>query len=166
MNDGPGASWEPIRAAGVDTPDLETVIEAETAPLSSPPATLLWDREFGSSEVPGRDAYALRLVTGRTLYDGGRMVASSPSIAGLAPAAALHVSATDLTRIGVAEGADVRVTSSQASLTLPVRVDSRLSAGVARLAFAVGAPGAADLIDASAMVTDLRVETIRAEQPR
>jgi hypothetical protein len=58
------------------------------------------------------------------------------------------------------------VTSSQGSLTLPVRVDSRLSAGVARLAFAVGAPGAADLIDASAKVNDLRVETIRAEQPR
>jgi predicted molibdopterin-dependent oxidoreductase YjgC len=122
---------------------------------------LVWDRQFGSSEVPGRDAYALRLVTGRTLYDGGRAVASSPSIAALARDAALLVSASDLTRIGVAEGDAVKVTSSRTTLTLPVRVDPRLSAGVARLAFTPGAPGAGDLIDSSQMVTDVRVETLR-----
>jgi anaerobic selenocysteine-containing dehydrogenase len=73
----------------------------------------------------------------------------------------LLVSASDLTRIGVAEGDEVKVTSSQTSLTLPVRVDPRLVAGVARLAFAPGARGAADLIDSSEMVTDVRVETLR-----
>jgi predicted molibdopterin-dependent oxidoreductase YjgC len=156
-DDGPGASWEPIRAAAEET-------EGEIEPLPPPAVALdplVWDRVFGSSEVPGRDAYALRLVTGRTLYDGGRTVASSPSIVGLVRDAALLVSASDLTRIGVAEGTEVKVTSSQGSLTLPARVDARLAAGIARLAFTPGAPGAAELIDSSAMVTDVRVETLR-----
>ena len=155
-DDGPGASWEPIRAAGEET---EGEVELPAPPVVLAP--LVWDRQFGSSEVPGRDAYALRLVTGRTLYDGGRAVASSPSIVALVRDAALLVSASDLTRIGVAEGDAVKVTSSRTTLTLPVRVDPRLSAGVARLAFTPGAPGAADLIDSSQMVTDVRVETLR-----
>jgi NADH-quinone oxidoreductase subunit G len=166
-DDGPGASWEPIRAAGEvvgasegdATSEVEPTAEAE---VSAPRLqNVVWNRRFGSSDSPGRDAYALRLVTGRTLYDGGRAVTSSPSIAGLASDAALFVSATDLARIGVTEGTTVKVTSSRTSLNIAVRVDPRLSAGVARLAFAPGAPGAADLIDASAPVTDVRVETLR-----
>jgi predicted molibdopterin-dependent oxidoreductase YjgC len=155
-DDGPGASWEPIRATGEP--------EAEVQEVAPPPVSLVplnWDRQFGSTEVPGRDAYALRLVTGRTLYDAGRTVVSSPAIAGLVHDVALLVSATDLTRIGVEEGASVKVTSSQTSLTISVRVDPRLSPGVARFTFAPGAAGAADLIDSSAMVTDVRVETLR-----
>jgi NADH-quinone oxidoreductase subunit G len=156
-DDGPGASWEPIRAAG------EEVADSPAPEASAPPPLpyVVWDKQFGSAEMPGRDAYALRLVTGRTLYDGGRAVTSSPSIAGLVSEASLLVSATDLARIGVAEGATVKLTSARTSLNLPVRVDPRLSAGVARLAFSPGAPGAADLIDCSAPVTDIRVETLR-----
>jgi NADH-quinone oxidoreductase subunit G len=122
---------------------------------------IVWDRQFGSAETPGRDAYALRLVTGHTLYDGGRAVTSSPAIAGLAHDIALLVSGTDLSRIGVAEGTTVKVTSQRTTLELAVRVDARLPAGVARLTFAPDAPGAADLIDVSAPVTDVRVETLR-----
>jgi NADH-quinone oxidoreductase subunit G len=122
---------------------------------------IAWDRKFGSGEMPGRDAYALRLVTGRTLYDGGRAVTSSPAIAGLVREVALLVSATDLSRIGVEDGTTVKVTSSRTSLNLPVRSDPRLVAGVARLTFTPGLPGAAELIDLTAPVTDIRVETIR-----
>jgi NADH-quinone oxidoreductase subunit G len=156
-DDGPGASWEPIRAPG------EPAERAEPPPplRASSAGNIEWDRTFGSSEVPGRDAYALRLVTGRTLYDGGRTVVSSPPLAGLVPEIALLVNATDLARIGVAEGTTVKVTSARASLTFPVRVDPWLARGVARLAFAPGAPGAADLIDVSAPITDVRVETLR-----
>ena len=142
-DDGSGASWEPIRAAGEDA-DVGTD-EPATEPV--PMNTVQWDRKFGSAEMPARDAYALRLVTGHTLYDGGRAVTSSPAIAGLARDIALLVSGTDLSRIGVAEGTTVKVTSQRTSLELAVRVDARLPAGVARLTFAPNAPGAADLID-------------------
>jgi predicted molibdopterin-dependent oxidoreductase YjgC len=100
-------------------------------------------------------------VTGRTLYDGGRAVTSSPAIAALAHDVALLVSATDLARIGVDEGATVKVTSLRTSLNLVVRVESRLPAGIARLTFTPDRQGAAELIDLSAPVTDIRVETLR-----
>ena len=155
-DDGQGASWEPIRVAG-DAPEVGAV-----DPPAMPAVELLvWDRGFGSTEVPARDAYALRLVTGHTLYDGGRTVVSSPSLAGLARPVALRISATDLGRIGVVDGADVKVTSARTSLTLPVRVDPRVPTGVALLPSTPGALGAGDLIDGAAPVTDVRVETIR-----
>jgi NADH-quinone oxidoreductase subunit G len=171
-DDGPGASWEPIRAAGVAAEDIAGLAAdeedaggaAEEIALASPAAPepdVVWDRRFGSTDLPGRDAYALRLVTGHTLYDGGRAVTSSPSIAGLVHDTALLVSATDLARIGVVEGTTVKVTSSRTSLNIALRVDARLRAGVARLDFAPGAAGAADLIDVAAPVTDVRVETLR-----
>jgi anaerobic selenocysteine-containing dehydrogenase len=195
-DDGSGASWEPIRAAGAaaaDEPSAEhdgephadatnvTGAAAADEPsaehdgephadatnviapsvIPAPIPMIIWDRAFGSPELPARDAYALRLVTGRRLYDGGRAVTSSPAIAGLARDVALLVSATDLARIGVAEGATVKVTSSRTTLNLVVQVESRLPAGVARLTFAPDQPGAADLIDIAAPVTDIRVETLR-----
>jgi predicted molibdopterin-dependent oxidoreductase YjgC len=181
-DDGPGASWEPIRAAGAveaaeegkpeaaeaeAQADTEAEAQAEPAVASpEPPATppldlLVWDRSFGSTETPARDAYALRLVTGRTLYDWGRAVSSSPSIVGLVSGVTLRVSVTDLNRIGVTDGTPVRVTSARKSLDLIVRVDPLMPAGIARLSFSPGAPGAADFIDIDAPVTDVRVETLR-----
>jgi NADH-quinone oxidoreductase subunit G len=173
-DDGSGASWEPIRAAGEAAEaaaDTDAEVGADAAGVTSAgqegvahadaTSVIVWDRQFGAAETPGRDAYALRLVTGHTLYDGGRAVTSSPAIAALARDAALVVSVTDLARIGVDEGTTVKVTSSRSSLNLAVRVDTRLPAGVARLALAPGAPGAADLIDVSSSVTDVRVETLR-----
>src|SRR5262249_34852388 len=140
----------------------ETAVAAETVTTAAAPLrSLVWDRSFGSTDVHGRDAYALRLVTGRTLYDGGRIVTSSPSIAGLAHAQHLRVGATDLGRIGVERGATVRVTSSRGGLDLALELDESLPAGVARLDFTPSAPGAADLLDVTAPVTDVRVETRR-----
>ncbi len=177
-DDGSGASWEPIRAvrdadetgaAAATDRSAEQDGEAHAnatdviaaAGPSSTPNLIVWDRSFGSPELPARDAYALRLVTGRTLYDGGRTVASSPAIAALARDVALLVSATDLARIGVDEGAIVKVTSQRTSLNLVVQVELRLPAGIARLYFTPDHEGAAELIDLSAPVTDIRVETLR-----
>jgi anaerobic selenocysteine-containing dehydrogenase len=67
----------------------------------------------------------------------------------------------DLADIGVEEGAQVRVTSARATITLPVRTHPTVPAGTARLSFTADGRGAAELIDTTAMVTDLRVETIR-----
>ncbi|HEX4489597.1 MAG TPA: NADH-quinone oxidoreductase subunit NuoG [Acidimicrobiia bacterium] len=175
--DGSGASWEPIRAGAAGSPDLnDTTAETGTAPEApeetaaaadtvsaapAPPRSVVWDRSFGSPDAPGRDAYALRLVTGHTLYEGGRTVVSSPPLAGLVQPRRLRVNASDLTRIGVDDGATVRVTSARGSLDVALHVDASLPAGVARLDFTPGARGAADLIDVSAPVTDVRVETLR-----
>ena len=83
------------------------------------------------------DAYSLRLVAARTLYDAGSTAAAAPAFAGLAAGAALVVHPSDLARIGVdAEGDEVRVTSARGTVTLPVRTDAAVAPGTAFLPFA------------------------------
>jgi NADH-quinone oxidoreductase subunit G len=125
------------------------------------PALHVWDAGFAKGDPPGRDAYALRLVTPRALYDCGRIVTCTPALAPLRNEPVLLVHPHDLARIGVEDGAQVRVTSSRGTITLPVRTHASVPTGVARLPFTADGRGAAELIDTSTMVTDLRVETIR-----
>src|SRR5204863_8088060 len=106
---------------------------------------------------PAADAYSLRLVVSRSLYDDGTLVQRSPSLARLASAPALRVNPSDLDRLGVTSGGSVRVTSSRTSLELPVAADPAVPRGGARLAWG---GRAADLIDATSAVTDVRVETV------
>ncbi|MEO5680253.1 MAG: molybdopterin-dependent oxidoreductase, partial [Acidimicrobiales bacterium] len=105
------------------------------------------------------DAYKLRLVTGRTLYDGGTLVQESDALAKLAPAMALHVHPSDINRFSLTEGGLVRVASSRSTTTLSVVADPGLPRGACWLAFNLAGTGAADLIDAAEPVTDLAVES-------
>jgi NADH-quinone oxidoreductase subunit G len=93
------------------------------------------------------------------LYDDGVHVVKNPFFAPLRRPAVLRLNHYDLDRLGVAPGGDVRVTSPRASLTLPVVSDDAVPRGSAFLAYNLGGEGAADLLDASAIVTDVRVET-------
>ncbi len=104
------------------------------------------------------DAYKLRLITSRTLYDGGTLVSESDALAKLAPASTLHVHPSDLNRFSLGDGALVRVTSSRFTATLTSVADAGLPRGSCWLAFNLGTPGAADLIDVAEPVTDLAVE--------
>ncbi|HRA34288.1 MAG TPA: molybdopterin dinucleotide binding domain-containing protein, partial [Acidimicrobiales bacterium] len=65
----------------------------------------------------------------------------------------------DLTRIGIAEGTRVKVTSSKGSLTVPATFDATVPAGTVVLHWNLGDPSPRALIDASAPVTEVRVET-------
>jgi NADH-quinone oxidoreductase subunit G len=180
---GTSVSWEPIRpgtvaaaepdaapadAAPEPTGDAEAdeagASEAtEVAPGPELPALYVWDRSASTPAATPPDAYSLRLVAARTLYDAGRIVSSSPSLAALAAGVALVVHPSDLERVGVnAEGDDVRVTSSRGSVTLPVLADAATAPGTAFMAFAQkGDVGPNDIVDITANVTELRVETIR-----
>ncbi|MDQ1436765.1 MAG: NADH-quinone oxidoreductase subunit [Acidimicrobiaceae bacterium] len=113
-----------------------------------------------TSPSPPVDAYSLRLVSGRSLYDAGVLVQQSPALAPLAPGASLRAHPHDLGHLGVTTGDQVRVTSSRGSLTLRAVADSSVLRGSAVLAFNQPGPGAADLIDARQPVTDVRVETV------
>jgi NADH-quinone oxidoreductase subunit G len=138
----------------------EAVSEATEVTASAPPL-YRWAPVADGHAAPPRDAYALRLVAARKLYDKGDMVVRSPSIAVLAPDPELLVNPSDRDRIGVRDGDNVRATTSRGSLVLPVRGDSTTPSGVAFLAFTQTSPSPADLIDASLPVTDLRVETLK-----
>src|SRR5437763_4726139 len=113
------------------------------------------------SEPPRLDAYAVRLVSARKLYDAGAMVQHCPSLAHLAPRTRLRMSSHDLDRLGVRTGDRVKVSSQRSSATIEVEVDDGLPRGSASLTFnAPGDADAADLIDATEPVTALRVEPV------
>jgi len=112
-----------------------------------------------SADLPAVDSYSLRLVVGRTLYDGGTFVQRSSSLARLANEAALRVNPGDLDRLGVTSGGQVRVTSSRTSLSVGIVADERVPRGVASLAFNQLGVAAGELIDVTTPVTDVRVET-------
>jgi hypothetical protein len=54
----------------------------------------------------------------------------------------------------------VRVSAARGSVDLPVTTDANVPPGTAFIAANTTGPGAADLIDVDAPVTELRVETI------
>ncbi len=152
-------------AAAAD--ELAAIVAAETA---APPELHRWDREVGAWVPPHRDAYALRLVTGRELYDGGRIVTETPLLAPLAPGCILLVNRADRDRIGVADGDEVKVTTARGSRVFAVRADVAIPQGVGFLSVNQPGtpsepggmpPGPSDLIDVDAPITDLRVESIR-----
>jgi anaerobic selenocysteine-containing dehydrogenase len=113
------------------------------------------------SPPPRLDAYAVRLVSGRKLYDAGSIVQHCPSLAHLAPRTRLRMSDHDLDRLGLRTGDRAKVSSPRASATIEVEVDPGLPRGSASLTFnGPGDADAAELIDASQPVTELRVETV------
>jgi NADH-quinone oxidoreductase subunit G len=104
------------------------------------------------------DNYAFRLVTIRKLYDRGTLLRHSPSLADIAEPATLRLHPNDFATLGVAPGAELRVTSSRSHVTMPVAPDPAVPRRFAALT--VNAPGAKanSLVDAAAPVTDIRVE--------
>jgi predicted molibdopterin-dependent oxidoreductase YjgC len=100
-------------------------------------------------------------VAGRTLYDHGRITSQTPVFAALRPVGALHVNPVDTARIGVESGGQVKITSARGSQVVPILPDPRVPAGTAHCNFTADGGGPAQLIDAAAPVTDLRVESMR-----
>jgi NADH-quinone oxidoreductase subunit G len=109
-------------------------------------------------DPPLLDAYSLRLVVRRKLYDRGTLVQHSPSLAGLAERATLRLHPQDFDRLGIVHGDDVRVTSSRGHVTVAARPDPAVPRGVAVLDANKAGGRANVLIDANTPVTDVRVE--------
>ena len=83
----------------------------------------------GGSSLPPLDAYSLRLIATRTLWDAGTLVEHSPHLAGLHPDQRLRVNPSDLDRLGVTSGDRVRVISARTSLILDVVADTAVPPG-------------------------------------
>jgi len=136
---------------------------APPEPLDDRPPLLRFTAPPGSRPSPPVDAYSLRLVSGRRLYDNGVMVRHSPAMAQLVREPVLRANPYDLDQVGVRPGNQVRVTSPRGSLVLAVIHDPAIARGSAVLDFNLPgeAGGAADLIDASQPVTEVRLETVK-----
>jgi NADH-quinone oxidoreductase subunit G len=111
-------------------------------------------------QLPGLDAYSLRLVAGRMLYDNGGAVSASPSLANLAQPLVLRANPRDLDRLGVTTGSQVRVSGAHANFVVSVVVDAGVPAGSAWMPVNVAVDDARSLIDASGPVTDIRIENV------
>lgn len=111
-------------------------------------------------EPPVVDGYGLRLVSGRKLWDAGTGVSHSPSLRHLAEEPTLKVHPGDLQRLGVSSGTAVRVISTRTTETLPAIADDTILRGTAVLPFNQPGGGANRFIDATALVNDIRIETL------
>jgi NADH-quinone oxidoreductase subunit G len=165
QGDGDGEAEAESIIAGGEGDHVEGVEAAEdmgesVATTPNPPQLLTAELAVRARELPQVDAYSLRLVAARKLYDAGTLVQRSPSLAPLAPGEAVRVNPADLERLGVTAGDALRVTSSRTTLTLPAEADPGVPRGVAVLPFDQPGPGAADLIDVTAPVTDVRLENL------
>jgi NADH-quinone oxidoreductase subunit G len=109
--------------------------------------------------LAAHDAYSLRLVAGRKLYDQGTAVQTSQGIANLAPGATLRINRQDFDRLGVSVGDEVRVTSPQGAFTVPAAPDDALPRGAVGVWFNQPGVCAAELVDAALPVTTVQVET-------
>jgi NADH-quinone oxidoreductase subunit G len=157
-----GPEAVPAGGGGEDTAsDSEVGEPPESAPTK--PASLVVEPLTEPAPAPRVDAYSLRLVAGRKLYDAGAIVQHCPSLAPLAPRTRLRMNPHDLDRLGLDTGDRATVSSPRSSATIEVEGDDGVPRGAAALTF--NGPGdleAADFIDASEAVTQLRVETVRS----
>ncbi len=110
--------------------------------------------------VGPRNSYDYRLVVSRKLYDRAVGTEMSRSLVNLAPGSAAHVNPLDLDALGVSEGDDVKLVSSKASTVLPITADDRVPRGVLWAPFNQPGGSIEEIIDASAPVTDVRIERV------
>ncbi len=99
----------------------------------------------------------LRLVSRRTMWDGGTQVQASSHLAGLAPEPTVRLHPGVLAELGVAHGEKVRVRSTRGSLIVAAAADPAVPSGTAVIPWNLPGGRAGDLIDASSRVTYVTV---------
>ena len=153
-------SYRGCTAAVVASPAAQdgVLVPVGDAPAAGLPPLVTYAPVEAVTRPPAIDAYSLRLVTARTLYDLGTQVSMSPHLAGLAAGEALRVHPSHLDDLGVASGDRLDVQSARTTVVLPVVADAGVPPGVAYLPFRQGG-AAAQLIDLAAPVTDVRLQS-------
>jgi predicted molibdopterin-dependent oxidoreductase YjgC len=144
--------------------DAEGATDATDAPgepAGSPLVTFV--APSATTQPEPVDAYSLRLVATRKLYDQGTLVQHSPSLAGLAAGTRVAINSYDLDRLGVDDDDQVRISSAKATFLCEVVRDEGVPRGCAAMAFNQANVAVGELIDAGAVVNDVRVETVGGE---
>ena len=107
-----------------------------------------------------RNSYDFRLVVSRKLYDQAVGTVNSPSLAHLSPGFAVHVHPLDIERASVLPGAEVKVSSSKASIVATVQPDASVLRGTVWVPFNQPGGTVGELIDCAAAVIDVRIENL------
>jgi NADH-quinone oxidoreductase subunit G len=159
------AQGAPPRSGGAETSGGESATgsngAADPAAPTRPPM-LRWPQVVEAPALPAPDGYAVRLVSGRRLYDGGVLLGACESLAALVPPARLRAHPADLEKFGVGSAGSVRVRSGRGELVVAVVADETHPRAVASVDFNLESDGAAvagALIDSRQPVVDIRMET-------
>ncbi len=107
-----------------------------------------------------RLTHQFRLHVSRVMYDRAVSTNESPSLAPLAREAAVHMNSGDAQRLGVREGASVRLSSNGSAVVLPLVIDDAVSRGVVSVPFNQHGSDIRQLIRHDVAVTDVVVEVI------
>ncbi len=99
------------------------------------PALLRGPVSVAARPVPAPDAYSLRLVSPRRLYDAGVLLEVSGALSTLALPPTVRANPADLERLGLGTGSAVRVRSAHGSLVLDAVVADDVPRGVAEIGF-------------------------------
>jgi anaerobic selenocysteine-containing dehydrogenase len=149
------------KTAGLgDSTGTTTLLDATSTAVTS--SATFADVIIDTVEVPPADAYALRLVLARRLYDRGVAMQGSPDVAALIAQTTLTINPSDLDRLGLASGARVMVRAVGGDFEIGVLADERVLRGtcVAPLGtLADGVNVVSKMVDPSSSVTQLRLET-------
>jgi predicted molibdopterin-dependent oxidoreductase YjgC len=150
------------KTAGLGESSGTTTLLDSSTTASTSVATFA-DVHLTRVDVPLADAYALRLVLSRRLYDRGVAMQGSPALAELVEPTTLLVHPSDLDHLGLASGARVQVRAAGGDFEIGVVTDETVVRGtcVAPLGTLdeTGANVIASLLDSSSPVTQLRLET-------
>ena len=114
-----------------------------------------------ASKVTDRNAYNYRLMVSRTMYDSAQSTIASPSLAGIITEAAIFVNPLDLARIGVTEGANVRVGADGTNIVIAIKADNGICRGTAWLPFNHTGVDIRPLLNIASDVVDVRIEPIK-----
>ncbi len=114
-------------------------------------------------DVPLADAYALRVVLSRRLYDRGIAMQGSPALHALVPTTTLALNHFDLDRLGVKSGDLVKVTGPKGSFELAVELNEGVARGTVDVAIGTRSDGNEYVIDKlsdpHSPITQIRLET-------
>ena len=140
-----------------------TVEESAQGSVHTRPATLEDFGTAGQFEVPLADAYSLRLVVSRRLYDRGIAMQGSPALKNLILPTTLSLNHVDLDRLGVDIGTVVSVTGATGTVRLAVQLNENVVRGTAEVAFGTlsvtDEDAVAALVDPKSVISQIRVET-------
>ncbi|MFV0318572.1 MAG: NADH-quinone oxidoreductase subunit NuoG, partial [Microthrixaceae bacterium] len=111
-------------------------------------------------ELPTPDSYSLRLAIGRKLYDGGTILAASPSSAPLAGDAVALMHPADAAPLGVDDSTRVKLTSANGNVTLRAAVDPSVHRGVIAIAHNLEGADPRSLVSIGDAVCEVRAEVV------
>ena len=115
---------------------------------------------MSNESAPERNSYDFRLVVSRKMYDKAVSTVTSPSLAHLGAGAAVYLNPRDIERITASIGKDVKVSTTKKSVLLTLRSDASVLQGTAWIPFNQAGTDIRELLEADAVVTDVRVENL------